>query len=198
MTQPRAVLRSMINRPRRAHQETRAVRESGAGPDGGGRRAAWPVAPWTQVRAVGPVRAPTPARLPGKAGATPTPGPEAGSAGSQPGPALGRLSLPPGTGGTGGCRRKFRGPWPCPSPQGGRPRGRAGEGGNPRLGPRAGSRCPCSGDLGGRVPRIPRPVLPLVTFFAPLVRLKSLERGRGDPGGVVGQRRGEMGRALAD
>ncbi|MXQ94857.1 hypothetical protein E5288_WYG008235 [Bos mutus] len=42
----------MINRPRSAHQETRAVRESGAGPDGGGgRRAAWLVAPWTQTRA---------------------------------------------------------------------------------------------------------------------------------------------------
>ncbi|XP_006045964.4 proline rich transmembrane protein 1B isoform X3 [Bubalus bubalis] len=30
LTQPRAVLRSMINRPRSAHQETRAVRESGS------------------------------------------------------------------------------------------------------------------------------------------------------------------------
>ena len=36
LTQPRAVPWSMINRPRSAHQETRAVRESGAGPDGGG------------------------------------------------------------------------------------------------------------------------------------------------------------------
>ena len=40
LTQPRAVPRSMINRPRSAHQETRAVRESGAGPDGGGGRRA--------------------------------------------------------------------------------------------------------------------------------------------------------------
>ncbi|XP_032334602.1 proline rich transmembrane protein 1B [Camelus ferus] len=38
----------MINRPRSRHQETRAARESGAGPDGGGRRAAPLVAPWTQ------------------------------------------------------------------------------------------------------------------------------------------------------
>ena len=64
-------------------------------------------------------------------------------------------------------------------------------GGDPQVGPRAGSRCPCKGDLGGRVPRTPRPVLSLVTFFAPLVRLKSLEQGRGDPGGVGGQRWGE-------
>lgn len=119
LTQPRAVPRSMINRPRSAHQETRAVRESGAGPDGGGgRRAAWLVAPWTQVRAA----------VPGKAGTTLTPGPEAGSAGSQPGPALGPLSLPPGAGGTGGCRGKFGDLGRAPLRRAGAPAGELGRG----------------------------------------------------------------------
>lgn len=193
MTQPRAVLRSMINRPRRAHQETRAVRESGAGPDGGGRRAAWLVAPWTQVRAVGPVRAPTPARLPGKAGATPTPGPEAGSAGSQPGPALGRLSLPPGTGGTGGCRRKFRGPWPCPSPQGGRPRGRAGEGGQPSARPPGGQQVPLQWRSGGPCPPHPTPRPSPSNFLRPSGQAEVLGAGEGRPWRVCGAEAGRDG-----
>lgn len=195
LTQPRAVLRSMINRPRSAHQETRAVRESGAGPDGGGgRRAAWLVAPWTQVRAVGTVRAPTPARLPGKAGATPTPGPEAGSAGSQPSPALGRLSLPPGTGGTGGCRGKFRGPWLCPRLQGRRPRGRAG-GGRPSGRPPGGQQVPLQWRSGGPCPPHPTPGPFSSNFLRPSGQVEVLGAGEGRPWRGWGA---EMGRAPAD
>ena len=130
---------------------------------------------------MGPVRAPTPARLPGKAWATPTPGPEAGSAGSQPGPALDTSPCCPGLGEPAAASGKFRGLWLCPSLQDRRPCGRAG-GGQPSARPPGGQQVPLQWRSGrGPCPPHPTPGTSSSNFLRPSGQAEVLGAGEGRP-----------------